>query len=166
MFSWKCLESMAWKLLPVFFILRLIFTWAKKSLFHIWSYHLNHRSQWPWFRVRHIVFMRYTYLPNLIILEQVVFSLRVGQDFSLFGHIILLKGHSDPILKNATHRLPKLYQLTKFDDSRYDSIWVMIRTGVDRQTTDKRRPEKLTWAFSSGELIKTTLKLFFCNRLF
>ena len=90
------------KMALFFLILRLIFTRAKKSLFHIWSYHLNYRSQWPWFWARHIVFMRYTYLPNLMILEQVVFSLRVGQDFSLFGRIILLEGHSDPISKRDT----------------------------------------------------------------
>jgi hypothetical protein len=56
-----------------------IYKGQKKRLCHIWS---------PWFRARHIVFLRYTYLPNLMILEQVVFSLRVGQDFSIFGHII------------------------------------------------------------------------------
>ena len=56
------------KMAMFFFILRLIFTRAKKSLFHIWSYHLNYRSQWPWLRARHIVFMRYTYLPNLMII--------------------------------------------------------------------------------------------------
>jgi hypothetical protein len=39
---------------------------------------------------------------SLMILEQVVFSLRVGQDSSLFGHIILLEGHSDPISKCDT----------------------------------------------------------------
>jgi hypothetical protein len=94
----------------------------KKSLFHIWSYHLNYRSQWPWFKTRHIVFLRYTYLPNLMILEQVVFSLRVGQDFSLFCQLSSYSKVTVTRFQSATHRLPELYQLTKFDDSRYNSI--------------------------------------------
>jgi hypothetical protein len=72
-----------------------------KKVYSIYG-HIILMSQWPWFRARHIVFMRYTDLPNLIILEQVVFSLWVWQDFPLFGHIILLEGHSDSILKCDT----------------------------------------------------------------
>jgi hypothetical protein len=53
----------------------------KNRLCHIWSYHLDYMSQWPWFRVWHIGFLRYTYLPNLMILEQLVFKLRVGTGF-------------------------------------------------------------------------------------
>jgi hypothetical protein len=33
---------------------------GQKRLCHKWSYHLKFRSQWPWFKARHIVFLRYT----------------------------------------------------------------------------------------------------------